>query len=149
MNTVWYLKRQAEKATIFLAAKENGDASASKGAEMHIDLVEWLRLLCGIWFLPHLIGKGLHYEKAAGTFENAGFRPAKLFVGITMVMEAAAAIGLVFSIYPRMAAAVGAVVMLGAAYAVVKINGPNWRWQKMGPEYPIFWALICLLLAIV
>ncbi|MEF0943772.1 DoxX family membrane protein [Rhizobium sp. BR 362] len=116
---------------------------------MHIDLVEWLRVLCGVWFVPHLIGKGLHYKKAAGTFDDAGFRPPMVFVGITMAMEAVAAIGLVFSIYPHVAAVVGAFVVLGAAYAVVKINGANWRWQKMGPEYPIFWALICLLLAIV
>jgi len=23
----------------------------------------------------------------------------------------------------------------GASYAIVKINGFNWRWQKMGPEF--------------
>jgi putative oxidoreductase len=116
---------------------------------MHLVLVDWLRILCGIWLVPHLIGKGLHYDRAALTFDAAGFKPGKLFVAITMAMEAAAAIGLTFSIYPRIAAAVGALVLLGAGYAVVKINGPNWRWQKMGPEYPIFWALICLLTAIV
>ncbi|PDV87535.1 DoxX protein [Rhizobium sp. H4] len=116
---------------------------------MDFVLVDWLRILCGAWLVPHLIGKGLHYEKARGTFEAAGFRPGKLFVGLTMVAEACAAIGLIFSIYPRVAALFGALVLLGAGYAVVKINGKNWRWQKMGPEYPIFWALVCVLTALV
>lgn len=112
-------------------------------------LVDWLRVVCGLWFLPHLIGKGLHYEKASQTFAAAGFRPGKLFVGITLIFEAAAAIGLTFGIFPEIAALLGAFVLLGAGYAVVKINGMSWRWQNMGPEYPLFWASICLLTAIV
>ena len=115
---------------------------------MDFVLVDWLRILCGVWFIPHLIGKGLHYRKASETFTAAGFRPGKLFVGITMAFELAAAMGMTLGFYPRVAAVTGALVLLGAGYAVVKINGANWRWQKMGPEYPIFWALICLLTAI-
>lgn len=116
---------------------------------MDFALIDWLRILCGVWFIPHLIGKALHYQKAGGTFEAAGLKPGKLFVGVAIVAEALAAIGLIFSIYPRVAALFGALVLLGAGYAVVKINGMNWRWQKMGPEYPIFWALVCLLTALV
>ncbi|MBB3747262.1 putative oxidoreductase [Rhizobium sp. BK591] len=116
---------------------------------MNFVLVDWLRILCGVWFIPHLIGKGLHYEKAEGTFDAAGFKPAKLFVGLAMVAEACAAVGLIFSVYPRIAAVVGALVLFGSGYAVTKINGLNWRWQKMGPEYPIFWGLICLSTALV
>ena len=36
-------------------------------------------------------------------------------------------------------------VLLGATYAVVKINGWNWRWQKQGPEYMLFWAAACVI----
>ncbi|APO79544.1 DoxX family protein (plasmid) [Rhizobium etli 8C-3] len=116
---------------------------------MDFVLIDWLRILCGVWFIPHLIGKGLHYKKAGGTFEAAGLKPGTLFVGLALVAETCATVGLVFSIYPRVAAVFGALVLVGAAYAVVKINGLNWRWQKMGPEYPIFWALLCLLTALV
>jgi putative oxidoreductase len=56
-----------------------------------------------------------------------------------------AGLGLVFGVYPRLAAICAVAVLLGAGYAVVRINGWNWRWQKLGPEYPIFWALACLL----
>jgi putative oxidoreductase len=131
------------------ARKSNYPASGITGGEMHFELVDWLRALCGVWFLPHLIGKGLHYDKASLTFAAAGFKPGKLFVGVTMVLELGAAIGMTFGIYPRIAAVMGALVLLGAGYAVVKINGFNWRWQKMGPEYPVFWAIVCLLTAIV
>lgn len=104
-----------------------------------------LRVLCGLWFIPHLVGKCMNYVKAGGTFEAAGLKPGRVFVGITIALELIAAIGLAFNIYPRSAALVAAMVLLGAAYAVVRINGWNWRWQKQGPEYMLFWAFACVL----
>lgn len=103
-----------------------------------------LRMLCGIWFLPHMIGKLRHVDLAYLTFEKAGFKPGRLFVYLTAAMEGLAMIGLVFDIYPRIAAGLAVLVLAGAGYAVVKINGWNWRWQKMGPEYVVFWAAACV-----
>jgi putative oxidoreductase len=110
-----------------------------------LSALELLRILCGIWFLPHLIGKVRNFEKASGTFERAGLKPGKMFLVLTLVLEALALVGLTFDIYPKAAAACGVVVLLGAAYAVVRINGFNWRWQFQGPEYPLFWAIACAL----
>jgi putative oxidoreductase len=107
--------------------------------------LEALRILCGLWFLPHLAGKAMHYGKAAATFEAAGFKPGLFFVGFTIVLEVLACIGLTLGIYPKVAAGLAIIVLLGASYAVVKINGLNWRWQKMGPEFPLFWSLVCVL----
>ena len=104
-----------------------------------------LRILCGIWFLPHLIGKLCHVDLAYLTFEKAGFKPGRLFVYLTAAMEGLAMIGLVLGIHPQIAAAFAVLVLTGAGYAVVKINGLNWRWQKMGPEYVVFWAAACVL----
>jgi putative oxidoreductase len=53
--------------------------------------------------------------------------------------------GLVLNIYPEMAAALAVLVLAGAGYAVVRINGWNWRWQKNGPEYIVFWSIACIL----
>lgn len=111
--------------------------------------LELLRILCGIWFVPHIIGKLSHYRKAAATFESVSLKPGLLFVGLTIGLECVAAFGLVFNVLPGYAAICGAVVLLGASYAIVRINGLNWRWQKMGPEFPLFWALICVGLALV
>ena len=108
--------------------------------------MDWLRILCGVWFIPHVMGKILNFDlAAANTFARAGLRPARFFVGATIVLEIAAGLGLVLNIQPKIAAALAVIVLGGAAYAVVKINGFNWRWQKQGPEYMIFWAATCVL----
>ena len=57
-----------------------------------------LRILCGLWFLPHAMGKMFNVERAAATFDKSGFRPARLFVVVTVALELLAATGLVFGI---------------------------------------------------
>jgi putative oxidoreductase len=104
-----------------------------------------LQILCAVWFLPHVAGKILHYDKAKGTFEAAGFRPGGIFLTLTVCMETAAMLGLLLGIQVGAASVLAAIVLLGAAYSVVRINGWNWRWQRMGPEFPVFWAAVCLL----
>lgn len=112
--------------------------------EMHLDALTVLRILCGIWFLPHVIGKLRNLDRAAPTFEKVGLRPGRLFVFLTVGMEILAGIGLVTGIFEKIAAALAVLVLAGASYAVVKLNGLNWRWQKQGPEYMIFWACACI-----
>lgn len=104
-----------------------------------------LRILCGAWFLPHLVGKIRHADLAYLTFEKAGFKPGKPFLYLTALIEGLAMIGLVTGIAPRIAAGLAVFVLAGAGFAVVRINGWNWRWQKQGPEYTIFWAACCIL----
>ena len=107
--------------------------------------MDWLRILCGVWFIPHLLGKIRNFEAAAAnTFTKAGLHPPRLFVVITILLELTAAVGLVLNIQPKFAAAIAVIVLGAAAYAVVKINGFNWRWQKQGPEYMLFWAAACV-----
>ncbi len=104
-----------------------------------------LRILCGLWFLPHCWGKLSNIGPASLTFAKAGLRPPRVFVVLTVILELAAAAGMVLGIYPRFAALLAVVVLAGAAYAVVRINGLNWRWQKQGPEFVLFWAITCAL----
>ena len=110
-----------------------------------VDALTLLRVLCGIWFAPHALGKALNVERASQTFAKAGLRPGRLFVVLTVCLEVLAGAGLVFGFQPRLAAALAVLVLLGAAYAVIRINGWNWRWQKQGPEYMIFWAAACVI----
>ena len=104
-----------------------------------------LRVVCGLWFIPHCIGKLRNIGPASGTFAKAGFYPPRAFVILTVVFEIVAGTGLVTGFYPRAAAALAVIVLAGASYAVIKINGLNWRWQKQGPEFMALWALACLL----
>ncbi|WP_137817689.1 DoxX family protein [Pseudomonas sp. 2FG] len=110
-----------------------------------IDPFAVLRILCGIWFLPHCIGKIQNFAPASLTFAKVGLRPGRAFVAITIALELLAGIGLVFGIQEKLAAALAVVVLMGASYAVLRINGFNWRWQKQGPEYMLFWATACVL----
>lgn len=109
------------------------------------DAFTLLRVICGVWFVPHAIGKAFNVGRASQTFEKAGFRPGRLFVILTLTLEVIAAVLLVTGLYARVGAALAVIVLLGAAYAVVRINGLNWRWQKQGPEYMLFWAIACIL----
>ncbi|MCY1262623.1 hypothetical protein D3C87_1407410 [compost metagenome] len=104
-----------------------------------------LRILCGLWFLPHCAGKLQNIGPASQTFAKVGLRPGRAFVIITVVLELLAGIGLVFGIQEKLAAALAVVVLLGASYAVLRLNGFNWRWQKQGPEFMLFWAMACVL----
>ncbi|WP_394888588.1 DoxX family protein [Mesorhizobium sp. AaZ16] len=113
--------------------------------ELLLEPMAVLRILCGVWFLPHCMGKMRNIGPASVTFAKAGFHPARLFVITTIVVELVAGAGLVLNIYPRLAAALAVWVLLGASYAVIKINGWNWRWQKQGPEFMVFWAAVCVL----
>lgn len=112
---------------------------------MSFDPLAVLRVLCGVWFLPHCIGKIRNLGPASQTFAKAGLHPARAFVVLTIVVEVIAGLGLAFNIYPKVAAGLAAGVLVGASYAVLKINGFNWRWQKQGPEYMFFWAVAALL----
>ncbi len=113
--------------------------------EFFLEPMAILRVLCGIWFIPHCVGKIRHVGPASTTFARAGFHPARLFVIVTIVVELIAGTGMVFNIFPRLAAGMAVAVLLGASYAVLKINGLNWRWQKQGPEFMMFWSMACVL----
>lgn len=104
-----------------------------------------LRILCGLWFVPHCLGKLRHLGPASQTFAKAGLRPPLLFVWLTIVLEVLAGIGLVSGLYARAAAALAVAVLLGASYAMLKIHGWHWRWQKLGPEFMVFWSIACVL----
>jgi putative oxidoreductase len=117
-------------------------------AEFSLATPTLLRILCGVWFVPHLVGKVRNFGKATKTFESAGLKPGRVFIVLSLALEFVAAVGMAFGLYPTVATACALIVLLGAAYAVVRINGFRWRWQLMGPEFPLFWAIACILSAL-
>jgi len=108
------------------------------------DATTVLRVLCGAWFLPHTVAKLSHLDKASEFFDKIRFRPPRFFVVLTATMEVVAAVGLIFNLYPRVAAAIAATILFVAAWAQAKVNGLHWRWQFKGQEYMLFWAFVCL-----
>lgn len=103
-----------------------------------------IRIVSGLFFLPHTVAKLRNIGRAALLFDKVGFRPARPFVVFTATLELIATVGLVSGLYPRVGAVLASAVLAGAAFAIGRANKLMWRWQHPGVEYMIFWALICL-----
>ena len=112
---------------------------------MEIDPQFALRLLCGLWLLPHAVLKLKNRHLAQHTFDGVGLKPGMAFLLVTVALEVIAAVGLIFNVYPRIAASLVVFVLMGASYAVLKMHGFNWRWNRQGPEYMVFWSIVCII----
>jgi putative oxidoreductase len=112
--------------------------------ELMVDARTAVRVVCGLFFVPHTVAKLRDIERASGFFDQAGLRPARLFVVLTALLEVTAAFGLVSGLYPRIGATIAAGILLVAACAVARVHALKWRWQHPAIEYMLFWAIICL-----
>jgi putative oxidoreductase len=112
--------------------------------DLAVDARTTVRVVCGLFFLPHTIAKLRNIDRASVLFDKVGLRPPRFFVVLAAVMEVVAAFGLVTGAYPRLAALIAATVLVIACYAIARNHGLMWRWQHPGIEYMLFWAIICL-----
>lgn len=104
-----------------------------------------LRLVAGIWLIPH--GWPKVSGGAAGTaqfFSNIGLEPALLLAWVTGITEFVGGICIAIGFLTRIWAAGGVILMLVAAFAVHWPNG--FGWTNGGWEYPIFWAFMLLII---
>jgi putative oxidoreductase len=108
-----------------------------------------LRLICGAFFFPHIYFKIVgNPPPALGFFKAAGFKPAGFFMRLAMCVEIIAAFGLILGIYTQWAAVLAALSLAIAAVAVCFANrGYKWLWNLNGIEFPIFWAISCVVVA--
>jgi putative oxidoreductase len=111
------------------------------------DPLVFLRIMCGAFFVPHVIGKFTHRETTFGFFSAAGLRPTILWVYMAMAIESAVALCLILGAFIPFAAATAAVFLFVAAGATLKVSKGRWLWNMGGAEYPLFWGLCCALLA--
>lgn len=108
-----------------------------------------LRLICALFFLPHL------YFKIAGNpppaldfFRKAGFKPPVLWMRVAVAVETITALCLLFAVYTQWAALVAAAFLATSAVAVCIVNGSaKWLWNLGGMEYCVFWCIACIALA--
>ena len=110
-----------------------------------------IRIICGLFLFPHVAGKFAAGAVAAGTagfFAKAGFHPPEVWVYIAALSETVAGVALVLGICTRFAA-LGAFALLAiAVYSLQVVKGFGWTWNTGGYEYPVFWALTSLAVAI-
>jgi len=116
----------------------------------HFDLTNEfniLRIICGLFLIPHMYTKA---SNLAGTYEiYRAWRlyPPKAWVHACIAVEFLGSIGLVFAIYTRYVAAFVAVFMFVASWAARRHSGGKWLWFAGGYEYPLFWAICCVIVA--
>ena len=105
-----------------------------------------LRIACGAFFIPHIYAK--FFEPAAlGFFVAAKFQPSAAWMYLACVIEIVLAIGLIFGILTTYVAAVAAIHLTVAAIAVYRVTDGKWLWNIGGCEYPVFWAICCVVVA--
>jgi putative oxidoreductase len=114
-----------------------------------------LRIAAGAFMFPHVLGKFAVLSTltlnagTVGFFVKAGMTPGEFWVYLAAAAEFTAGIFLVLGLCTRYAA-LGAAAVLGVAvYALQIVKGFNgWTWNTGGYEYPVFWALVCIALAV-
>jgi putative oxidoreductase len=111
-----------------------------------------VRIAAGAFMFPHVAGKfagGALSAATVGFFAKAGFTPPELWVYLAAFAETMTGLCLVLGICTRYAA-LGAAAVLGiAVYALQVVKGfSGWTWNKGGYEYPVFWAIVCIGIAI-
>jgi putative oxidoreductase len=110
-----------------------------------------LRIMCGAFMFPHVAGKFVAGGLSAGTvgfFAKAGFHPPEVWVYIAATAETIAGMALVLGICTRYAALGAAAVLAIAVYSLQVVKGFGWTWNTGGYEYPVFWAIVCIAVAL-
>ena len=101
-----------------------------------------LRMLCGAFLVPHVIGKLSAREASVAFFKQAGWSPPQLWSYAAMAIEVVLAACLLLDLLMPYAAYAGANYLLVAAAANFTISR-KWLWHIGGSEWPVFWALCC------
>ncbi|MCK8785864.1 DoxX family protein [Roseomonas sp. NAR14] len=111
------------------------------------DNMNVLRIVLGLLYVPHILYKLAALGPSMAFFTRAGLVPAPFFLGLSLVVETLAAVGLVSGLYTRWIGLLSAGAMAVAAYATIATKGMGWLWNLGGVEYLALWGLISLLLA--
>jgi putative oxidoreductase len=106
-----------------------------------------LRIVCGLFFIPHLVVKFNNQEFVRGFFSKIGFNPPMPWIYLTFAIEIVVTIGLVLGIYTRYVALLAGVFLVVAAWASYKFSEGKWIWNFGGAEYPLFWGICCFVVA--
>jgi putative oxidoreductase len=100
-----------------------------------------LRIVCGLFFIPHLFVKFRNQDFVKNFMGNAGLKPPVAWLYAAFAIEIVVTIGLVFDVYTVFAALLAGVFLLVASWASWRISEGKWMWNFGGAEYPLFWAI--------
>lgn len=100
-----------------------------------------LRLVVGVFYLPHVLSKITGFAGTIGFFGSVGFPAPEFFVGLALTMELIVAIAMITNVGVKYAAILSIGLMAVAAMAQFISKGPGWYWARGGIEYLVFWGL--------
>ena len=109
-----------------------------------------LRIICGAFMFPHALSKFVDGAINPGTlafFAKAGFAPPAMWLVLAATVEVGTGIALVLGLCTRFAALGAAGALAVAVYALHMVNGFKWTWNTGGYEYPVFWGIVCIAVA--
>lgn len=112
------------------------------------DPVVVVRLMAGLFYVPHVLFKLNGIPGSLAFFGRAGFNPPGFWLTLAIAMEIACAVGLTLNIQTKWLGLVSAGVMGFAAYAVFATKGVAWMWNMGGVEYLTFWGVASAALAV-
>lgn len=101
-----------------------------------------LRILCGAFLVPHVVGKISAREASVAFFKRAGWHPAQFWSYAAMAIEVGLAACMILGLAMPYTAYLGCIYLLVAAAANFGISR-KWLWHIGGSEWPVFWALCC------
>jgi putative oxidoreductase len=108
--------------------------------------VNLLRLICALFFIPHIVGKFTE-PATLNFFKAAKFNPPATWMYIAGAVETVLTILLILAIYTPYVALIAAIHLAVAGAATFKVT-KKWIWVIGGAEYCVFWALACVALAL-
>jgi putative oxidoreductase len=106
-----------------------------------------LRIVCGLFFIPHLVVKFKNQDFVKGFMSKVGLNPPAVWLYSAFVIETLVAIGLVLNVFTIYAAVVAGLFLLIASWASWRFSEGKWIWNFGGAEYPLFWAIACFVVA--
>jgi putative oxidoreductase len=106
-----------------------------------------LRIVCGLFFIPHLFVKFQNQDFVKGFMEKVGLNPPAAWLYAAFAVEIVATIGLVFGIFTVYVAVLAGVFLFVAAWSSYKFSEGKWIWNFGGAEYPLFWGICCFVVA--
>jgi len=121
--------------------------STNKSFDLTNQLVV-VRLMCGLFYVPHVLFKVQGFEGSIVAFGKMGFQPPMLWVLLAITTEAICAVGLTFNVYVQFVGLMSAGVMAFAAYGTFAAKGVHWMWNFGGVEYIAMWGIASFMLAV-
>lgn len=107
-----------------------------------------IRVTAGLMLVPHGYDKWVNrtFEQIAAGFAKMGLEPAYALAVYIASLEFFGGLMLALGLFTRPVAVLVAGFM---AVAVIQVHMPNgFFWIARGYEYPLFWGLVCIAIAI-